>query len=411
MLRILPLVAAVTIFAWSCGKPPVVPETPDSGTGGGSVATGGGSGSTGGGTATTGGGTATIGGGTGTTGGGTGTTGGGTATTGGGTGTTGGGTGTTGGGSGTTGGGTGTTGGGTATTGGGTGTVDAGVEVRFIAIGDTGKGNTGQNQVGQAIGTFCNTNVCDFVVLLGDNFYPSGVTSTTDAQWQTAFVQPYATVNAPFYAVLGNHDYGNDGAGFDFARSDNQVAYSMVNPKWRMPSHHYKWRIGDVEFFAADTNRSMFGQDSALRSDFDTWLPASNALWKIVFAHHPYKSNGPHGNAGSYDDLPFVPIANGSGVKDFVEDRVCGRADFYVTGHDHNIQWLQATCTRNGSTLNTGLILSGGAASNTDLERNQPAYYQSDELGFVYIVISGRSFTATFYDGMGVQQFTRTVTK
>ena len=28
-----------------------------------------------------------------------------------------------------------------------------------------------------------------------------------------------------------------------------------------------------------------------------------------------------------------------------------------------------------------------------------------------YIVISGRTFTATFYDSMGVQQFTRTVTK
>ncbi|PZR14511.1 MAG: hypothetical protein DI536_10685 [Archangium gephyra] len=397
MLRLSLLAVVIAVCASACGKPPVQPETPDSGTGGGTGTTTGGG--TGGDDA-------------GTGGGGSLATGGGTTATGGGSATTGGGTGTTGGGSATTGGGTGTTGGGSAMTGGGTGTVDAGVPaVRFIAIGDTGKGNTGQNQVGQAIGTFCAANGCDFVVMLGDNFYPSGVSSTTDPQWQTAFVQPYATVNAPFYAVLGNHDYGGDGAGTEIQKGDNQVAYSAVNPKWRMPSHHYKWQVGDVEFFAADTNRSMFGIDQNVKRDFDTWLPNSTALWKIVFAHHPYKSNGPHGNAGSYDDLPFVPIANGNGVKDFVEDRVCGRADFYITGHDHNIQWLQATCTRNGSTLNTGLILSGGAASTTALERNQPNYYQSDALGFVYIVIQGRSFTATFFDGDGVQKFTRTVTK
>lgn len=405
MLRTLCLAAVATAFVWSCGKPPVVPETPDSGTGGGSAVTGGGDGEsdagTGGGVAT-GGGSATGGG--VATGGGA-STGGGSATGGGAS--TGGGI-ATGGGS-ATGGGT-ATGGGSAT-GGGTATADAGVVVRFIAIGDTGKGNTGQNAVGQAIGTFCTTNGCDFVVMLGDNFYPSGVSSTTDAQWQTAFVQPYATVNAPFYAVLGNHDYGGDGAGTDLPKGDNQVAYSNVNPKWRMPAHHYKWRTGDVEFFVGDTNRSMFSVDNDVRRDFDQWLPASNALWKIAFAHHPYKSNGPHGNAGSYDDLTFVPIANGAGVKKFVEERVCGRADFYITGHDHNIQWLQDTCTRNGSTINTGLILSGGAAATTALERNQPAYYQSDALGFVYIVIDGRNFTASFYDQNGVQKFTRTVTK
>src|SRR4051794_19915074 len=81
---------------------------------------------------------------------------------------------------------------------------DAGI-VRFIALGDTGKGNPGQYQVGAAMGTHCATFGCDFVVLLGDNFYPNGVGSTDDPQWETAFKKPYETVNVPFYAVLGNH--------------------------------------------------------------------------------------------------------------------------------------------------------------------------------------------------------------
>lgn len=303
------------------------------------------------------------------------------------------------------------TGGGTTTGGGSGSTADAGTVVRFVAIGDTGKGNAGQATVGAAIGTVCAAQGCDFVVLLGDNFYPSGVTSTTDDQWRTAFVDPYATVNAPFYVALGNHDYGGEGLGIDFPKGQNEIDYSAVNPKWRLPAFHYKWSVGNVEFFVGDSNRSMFSVDSAMRSDFDTWLPASIALWKIVFAHHPYKSNGKHGNAGSYDGVPFLPVVNGAGVKSFVEARVCGRADFYITGHDHNNQWMQDTCTRSGSTLQTQLIVSGGAASTTPLEGNNPTYFESEALGFTYVVINGRSFTATFYDGQGVQQFTRTVTK
>jgi predicted phosphodiesterase len=282
--------------------------------------------------------------------------------------------------------------------------------VRFVAIGDTGKGNAGQKQVGQSIGTHCATNGCDFVVLLGDNFYPTGVGSTTDSQWQTAFVEPYATVNAPFYAVLGNHDYGGDGAGTDLPRGDNEVAYSQVNPKWRMPAHHFKWTLGNAEFFAADTNRSMFNVDQAVSADFETWLPASTAEWKIVFAHHPLKSNGAHGNAGNYDGMSFVPIANGAGVKRFVEDEVCGRADFYMTGHDHHLEYPDATCTRVGSKVQTLFIISGGGAATTRPRGSQHDHYLSDQLGFVYVVIEGKTLTATFYDANGVAKYTRTTT-
>ena len=288
--------------------------------------------------------------------------------------------------------------------------ADAGT-VRFIATGDTGKGNPGQYQVGAAMGTLCATQGCDFVVLLGDNFYPNGVDSPTDPQWKTAFVEPYAPVNAPFYAVLGNHDCGGDGAGTELPRGDNEIAYSALNPKWRMPARHFKWLLNDVEFFAGDTNRSMFSVDDEVRRDFETWLPASAARWKIVFAHHPYLSNGPHGNAGTYDELPFMPVANGASVKSFLDDRVCGLADLYVSGHDHSMQWLEDTCSRDGSTLKTQLIVSGAGAKTTNLPGKQKVHYQSNDLGFVYVVIQGNTLTASFHDVNGVQQYTRTVSK
>lgn len=284
-------------------------------------------------------------------------------------------------------------------------------EVRFVAIGDTGKGNDGQRRVGAAIAEHCKTAGCDFVVLLGDNFYPSGVSSTSDPQWQSAFVVPYASVDAPFYAVLGNHDYGGNGAGTNFLLGNHQVAYSKVNPKWRMPNHHYHWRLGEVEFFAADTNRSMFGLDAAERTDFTNWLSSSTAKWKIVFGHHPYKSSGPHGNAGNYDGLALVPIADGTGVKSFLEDVFCGRVDFYFSGHDHNIQWLESTCSKPGAPLETQLVISGGGAATNPISQPLPAHYQSDELGFVYVVIHDNTLTASFHDSTGIQRYTRTVAK
>jgi len=87
--------------------------------------------------------------------------------------------------------------------------------IRFAAMGDTGKGNTGQKDVASAIARKCAASGCDFVQLLGDNIYDSGVTSVTDPQWQTKFEQPYADIDLPFYAALGNHDNGGSLLGFE----------------------------------------------------------------------------------------------------------------------------------------------------------------------------------------------------
>jgi tartrate-resistant acid phosphatase type 5 len=277
--------------------------------------------------------------------------------------------------------------------------------VRFIAVGDTGKSNAAQRAVGTGMGRVCAQRGCDFVVLLGDNFYPSGVTSTTDPLWQTAFVEPYASVDVPFYAVLGNHDYGGNGAGVEFDLPAHQIAYGQVNPKWRMPATHYRWRLENVEFFVADTNRSFFGRDGDATRDFDLWLPASTGAWKVVFGHHPYLSNGPHGNAGAYDGASLVPFANGAGVKSFLEKSVCGKADVYLCGHDHSRQWLLSTCG------GTELIVSGGGANTTELPGSQPTHYQSRTSGFLYVVIEGDAFTGTFYDAAGVANYSRTLAR
>jgi len=277
--------------------------------------------------------------------------------------------------------------------------------VRFVAMGDTGKGNTTQSEIGAAIAAKCAKDGCDFVQLLGDNIYESGVTSTTDAQWATKFETPYAAIDLPFYAVLGNHDYGGNGAGNEFGKGKNEVDYTTVSKKWKMPAPHYHHVMKHVEFFALDTNLMMYSMASTQKTEVAGWIAASKTTWKIAVGHHPYYSNGPHGNAGTYEGIPFIPITSGQGVKDFFDSTICGKVDVYFCGHDHSQQMLKPTCK------GTELFVSGAGSGNTDLKGSNATYFQAAAPGFLYVRIDGKTLTAEFLDGKGVSEYTRTITK
>lgn len=293
--------------------------------------------------------------------------------------------------------------------------LDGGASVvRFVAVGDTGHGNEAQARVGAAIGAHCRAKGCDFVVLLGDNFYPTGVTSTSDPQWETAFVRPYASVLAPFYAILGNHDYGGFGSGNELEKGRHQVAYSKVNSRWRMPAGHYRFSLpGVADFFFTDTNRSMYAVDDLVRADLDAWLGTARAPWKVVFGHHPYYSNGRHGDAGRYDGVAAIPIANGAGVKDFLDAVVCGRADVYLSGHEHHMEWLEPTCGRPGSSTATELLISGAGSSSTGFAARprHPDRWRGEGTGFFSAVVTSESFTGTFHGPDGEELFSRRLSK
>ncbi len=278
-------------------------------------------------------------------------------------------------------------------------------ELRFVAMGDCGKGNDGQKEVAAAVRDKCAKDGCDFIQMLGDNLYDSGASSVDDPIWQQKFELPYANLTYPFWVVLGNHDYGGGGAGFEVARANVQVAYSQKSNKWKLPAKHYKHPEPGVDFIGLDTNESMFNAHATQKTNVAKWIAESTAEWKIAVGHHPYLSNGPHGNAGSYDNLPFVPIVNGKGVKDLMDTSVCGKVDVYISGHDHSLQWMTGKCA------GTELLVSGGGASHTDLPGKNPTHYQGAHTGFLYVVIKGKTFTGEFIDAQGNTKFTRTITK
>ncbi|MBL8717457.1 MAG: metallophosphoesterase [Myxococcales bacterium] len=286
------------------------------------------------------------------------------------------------------------------------GPADAGfVPVRFVAIGDTGKGNTTQTDIGKAVAAKCAKDGCDFVQLLGDNIYDSGVSSVTDPQWTTKFETPYGGVALPFYAVLGNHDYGGNGAGTEFGKGQFQVDYTAKSTKWKMPAKYYPRTVPGVSFFGLDTNMMMFSMATEQKKDVAAWVAAAKTPWKFAFGHHPILSNGPHGNAGTYEGIPFIPITSGQGVKDFMDAEICGKVDFYVCGHDHSRQYIQTTCK------GTQLVISGAGAATTDLKGKNPTWFQAATPGFVWFEITAKSVRIEFLDATGKVEFTRTVTK
>jgi 3',5'-cyclic AMP phosphodiesterase CpdA len=274
-------------------------------------------------------------------------------------------------------------------------------DLRFIALGDQGTGNADQKAVAVAMKERIASSGCDFIVLLGDNFYPSGVSSVSDPQWITAYEEIYGVLGLPVYAVLGNHDYGGGGGTVDAAGA-NEIAYVGTSGTWHMPAAWYTFDLGPARFIATDTNWiTMHPTDLGQSADVAYWL-ASVSGWKIVFGHHPWVSNGAHGNAGTYDGhtADSAPELNGSRLATFFDTVIQEQADLYLCGHDHD---LEVFASPGGKTLH--VVSGGGGAGLYTLGSANTALFEKASLGFAYVIIDGSSLRLQLFDSAGALLF------
>ncbi|MES2685117.1 MAG: metallophosphoesterase [Pseudomonadota bacterium] len=323
-------------------------------------------------------------------------------------------------------------------------------KVRFIAFGDAGRGNENQNAVGAAMAQLCKLKGCDFGIETGDNFYEVGVTSVTDTQWQTAFELPYKDLNIPIYPALGNHDNADTdvGEGANNAKGNFQVDYTTSpgsSGKWKMPARYHAFTAPLsaaatplIEFFVLDSSPLAATLPNPAETEynyltygptqlqwFQTALMASKAKWTVAFSHHPYISNGEHGNAGNFDGAGMFPVGTTDGQpwKDLMDESACAMGlDFHIFGHDHDLEWLKPVASCNAK---TEFILSGAGSDVRafgDATLN-PAYFQQDlAQGFFWFEVTATSFTGEMHvlkdlklqvdaAGQPMPMFTRTVTK
>ena len=307
--------------------------------------------------------------------------------------------------------------------------------VRFIVLGDAGTGTSGQYAVAAAMEKVCSQRGCQFALNLGDNFYEYGVDSNTDPQFQTKFEKPYTRLNFPFFMVLGNHDQSGmiPGSGVHPGKGDFQVEYTQHSDKWMMPSRYYNFAVPvarpGIEFFVLDSNPlapqnvpqfDWYRPNKKYDRDQRAWLrksiAASGAKWTAVVAHHPYRNNGTHGNAGEFEGLG---LATGDELKKMYEAEVCGKVDFLLSGHDHSLQWLQPHpgCGARPQFMVSGAgAKSNGPKSADPKKRASHAIWEAYEtLGFFWVEASDARLKISAYtvkpDGSARLAFERTIQK
>ncbi|MCA9686389.1 MAG: hypothetical protein KC457_29750, partial [Myxococcales bacterium] len=201
---------------------------------------------------------------------------------------------------------------------------------------------------------------------------------------------------------------------FLWEKSAYEIEYTNYSDKWHMPNEWYAVPQPNFDLFLFDTARLMWDNSTAAQQDWlDSSIANSTATWKIAGAHHPYYSNGDHGNAGDYQGLPFPPQLAGTTVKEVLDESICGKVDLYLCGHDHNRQWVQPTCT--GGDRTTHFIVTGAAAKNTDFAYHgggNNVYWEDDTTpGFLLVQVSPQKIHTAFYDLNGNLDFERDITK
>jgi len=95
--------------------------------------------------------------------------------------------------------------------------------------------NEQQQQDGLQMGKFAAANKVDHVMLLGDNFYGSGIHGDdTSCRFKKTFEDIYnasSLEDIPFYAIAGNHDHGGNVSA--------QIAYTQLQKRWVYPDWYY----------------------------------------------------------------------------------------------------------------------------------------------------------------------------
>jgi tartrate-resistant acid phosphatase type 5 len=272
----------------------------------------------------------------------------------------------------------------------------------IVVVGDTGKDNEGQRIVADAMTQHCQMSQCDLGILTGDNIYEEGMESTNDPILDQVFKKYYSQLQIPFYIALGNHDYGR--ISNDWKRGGYQLEYSKRNPQYHLPNYYYYEVLQDAVLVFLDTSRLMWGKDIEDQEKMVAEAYAkSDGKWFIVVGHHPYLSNGNHGNAGNYERLPFPPFVSGSHVKKFIEKNVCGKAQLYVSGHDHNLQLIDGMIKN----CKTQFAVSGAGASTEDLTSRNASTFQAQQLGYLALTVNLTTMRLEFLDSNNNTLFIR----
>lgn len=268
--------------------------------------------------------------------------------------------------------------------------------MHFLAVGDYGTGKKDQKRVAERMNDFAGKLDAPLtaVLALGDNFY----NMLDEPRFERDFEKMYSKehLDCPFYACLGNHDYGPQ---YDSkqgrVKADMQLDYAKKNPgsRWKMPA---KWYAVDFPNAAAPVVKVIYLDgnfaEGALtpqeKLDQKRWLEAelkkpTRAKWTWVVSHFPLFSDDKKrkDNAGLVKN--WGPHFKGNPIS------------LYLSGHDHNLQHLQV------KDYQPSFLVSGGGGASTYETTKSDRGFSKQIFGFNHIHVDEDRITVQLIDADG----------
>ena len=269
-----------------------------------------------------------------------------------------------------------------------------GTDLRLAFVGDWGVAS--DSGLGKTIASLKNIpgKELDFLVLGGDNFYETGVTSVTDPQFTHTYKKYFDLISPsiPRYVVLGNHDHLGDALA--------QVLYGQHDSTWNLDYYFYSkmFRSDSVSICGLFLDTDRIDQAGQL-----AFIPATlgsrecqEADYIIVFGHHPLYSRGGHG------DSPSLQSSLGIVFKTY-------HVDAYIAGHDHIFDFLVNEDIMHIVSGAGGKKSSSSWFSSTTKAQNQ-LFQSSDHFGYVMLSVNPKSMQIDFVNSeRDIVIFTHTV--
>ena len=203
---------------------------------------------------------------------------------------------------------------------------------RFWALGDCGTGNSNARAVRDAFAAWNGSTHTDFVVLLGDNAYNTGL----DSEFQTNFfgIYPDTLRNSPVWPCMGNHEAFNSDSPTETGPYYTAFSMPSAGECGGLPSGvraYYSFDYANAHFICLDSHDTPRSAAGAMAQWLAADLDANRQEWTIAFWHHPPYTKGTHDSdslsdsSGRMTDMRqiLLPILESRGV------------DLVLNGHSH----------------------------------------------------------------------------
>jgi hypothetical protein len=288
--------------------------------------------------------------------------------------------------------------------------------IRVWAIGDFGKGNTGERETRNSYLQYAGNTHTDVWLWLGDNAYDNG----TDQEYQN---KVFDTTNAfgnvfkymHFYPNPGNHDYGSvcpipcqkhpdstTGPYYDIITVSKFAEAGGVRSD---REHFYSFDYGNIHFISLNSELSSpteaFDWNGAFTNGFQNsplhqWLVQdlqnNTQPWIVAYWHQPPYSRGSHNSDNAWElymkamRQNILPILEQHGV------------DVVVNGHSHVYERSYLINGHYGlsNTYDAATHLVNGTSGNETLGESYVKYTDgtTPNKGTVYVV-SGNAGSST----------------